>query len=304
LGLDGWWSWTTTPDKSAIISCNPDGSVSKWTGPRFEREEKLLQFEDTFHRGCLTSDGNQVAVSYADGAVKLWDVSRRQVDHEFKVDDGPMFPVRFLAGGEKLQVVDDQGRCFVWDWAANKKARSLPSSRSDWLFARDGSFCLSSSEGRIALDNLLTGERELLPETWKASFRVGRAALSADARYLAASTYETGELNTSEVNVWDLRSRKAVGTYGRFVMSAHSVNFSPDVKRLVAASGGFEAVKLWDFESQQELLTLQANGGSLSNVAFSLDGDMISANDDGGTVYCWRAPSWEEIEAADANQGK
>jgi WD40 repeat protein len=267
----------------------------------------LLEFEDTFHRGCLTIDGAQVAVGYADGAVKLWDVARKEVIHEFKTDDGPMFPVRFLAGGERVLVTqdNDQGTCFVWDWAANKKVRFWADSDSDWLFAPDGSFCLSSpGDRRIALDNLLTGERELLPEAWKSSFLVGRAALSADACYLASSTLDTGELNTSEVHVWDLRSRKAVGTYGRFVMSAHSVNFSPDVKRVIAASGGFEAVKLWDFESRQELLTLQTNGGPLSNITFSPDGDMISANDDGGTVYCWRAPSWEEIVATDAKQGK
>jgi WD40 repeat protein len=86
------------------------------------------------------------------------------------------------------------------------------------------------------------------------------------------------------------------------VKSSHSVNFSPDGERVIAASGSFEAIKLWDFHSQQELLTLPANAGLLLAVKFHGNGDIISAFDSEQTVYCWRAPSFEEIRKAEAGQ--
>ena len=123
-------------------------------------------------------------------------------------------------------------------------------------------------------------------------------------RYLAASTLFTDAVTENEVKVWDLSTRKLVGTFGRFLMAAHAVNFSPGGERLIATSGSFEAIKLWDFHSQQELLTLPANAGALYRLRFHANGDIISASDIGRTdrtVYCWRAPSFEEIQEAEAS---
>jgi WD40 repeat protein len=302
-----WSFWNFKPDKSALISCNLDGSVSRWTGAQFDREQVVLEFDDTFHGGCVSHDGTQVAIGYVDGRIKLWDIERRKVIDEFATEDGPMVPRQFLAGGEKLAVMHGGwgGALSLWDLTNKKKVGTWPTSVI--RFSPDARFCLSFSgsddpwmANRITLHNLLTGKQELLPESWQG--RALQTAFSADACYLAASTRGTDASTENEVNVWDLSTRKLIGTFGRFLKSAHSVNFSPDRERLIAASGSFEAVRLWDIQSQQELLTLPANAGLLLNVRFHANGDIISAFDQDETVYCWRAPSFEEIEEAEADQ--
>ena len=81
--------------------------------------------------------------------------------------------------------------------------------------------------------------------------------------------------------------------------SVFGIVFSPDERRLVSGSGGREAVKLWDVSTRQELLTLGGIGSRLQAARWSADGDVILA---GPPWQAWRAPSWEEIAAAEAKE--
>ena len=75
--------------------------------------------------------------------------------------------------------------------------------------------------------------------------------------------------------------------------------FSPDGRRLFSTDRGQEAVKLWDVGTRQELLTLAGTGSYLNAARWSADGDVILA---GAPWQAWRAPSWEEIAAAEAKE--
>ncbi len=78
---------------------------------------------------------------------------------------------------------------------------------------------------------------------------------------------------------------------------------SPDGHRL--ATGGpitKEAVKLWDWAAHRELLTLRAEGLYFTHVVFSPDGNTLAATSLTGVAHLWRAPSWEEIAAAENEQ--
>ena len=75
-----------------------------------------------------------------------------------------------------------------------------------------------------------------------------------------------------------------------------AVGFSPDGRRLLSAAGAPEAVKLWDISTQQELLTLSGTGSFLLGAKWTADGNVILA---GPPWQVWRAPSWEEIAAAE-----
>ena len=77
------------------------------------------------------------------------------------------------------------------------------------------------------------------------------------------------------------------------------VAFSPDGRRLISASGGRETVKLWDVGTRQQLLTLDGAGSFMDVARWSADGDVILG---GAPWQAWRAPSCEEIEAAEAAQ--
>ena len=69
---------------------------------------------------------------------------------------------------------------------------------------------------------------------------------------------------------------------------------------MIAGGDGSEAIKLWDVDSGQELLTLEGQQVHFWRLAFSPDGNVLVALQQDGVLHLWRAPSWEEIAAAEA----
>jgi WD40 repeat protein len=81
--------------------------------------------------------------------------------------------------------------------------------------------------------------------------------------------------------------------------------FSPDGTRLVTGNGaGVEALKLWDTDSWQDVITLQGSGSVFYEPAFSPDGNSVGALSEAGILHVWRAPSWAEIEKAEASDNQ
>ena len=117
------------------------------------------------------------------------------------------------------------------------------------------------------------------------------------------------------------KTRLLNGASGTLIDSLHGhmnaiVNsaFSEDGRRMISTNAsGRQAVKLWDLDTRQELLTLDGMAGY---GFWSLDGNTIFVGDvrqeggvmkNGGSILigdglqAWRAPSWQEIATAEAN---
>jgi len=99
--------------------------------------------------------------------------------------------------------------------------------------------------------------------------------------------------------VWNASAWKPVATLGNFLTGVHGVSFSPDGKRLAIAGHDKETVRLCDTESWQDVMTLEGPGG-IAHVAFSPAGNTLVWGSR-TSLSLWRAPSWEEINAAEAN---
>jgi WD40 repeat protein len=102
-----------------------------------------------------------------------------------------------------------------------------------------------------------------------------------------------------EVRFFDPIKGELVESVHGHLNAAAGIAFSPDGRRLISTSGGREAVKLWDVGTRQELLTLAGTGSYLGEARWTADGDVILA---GAPWQAWRAPSWEEIAAAEAKE--
>ena len=63
-------------------------------------------------------------------------------------------------------------------------------------------------------------------------------------------------------------------------------------------------MQLWELEEGEELTTLPGDGFSFSTAAFSPDGRFLMSQNSSGALHLWSAPSWEEINAAEAKDKK
>jgi WD40 repeat protein len=124
-------------------------------------------------------------------------------------------------------------------------------------------------------------------------------AYSPDNRWLAVAS------NFGYVRVWDTSTWEVVVTLRGFRNGCNAPTFSPDGSRLAASSGGGrEGIKIWATDSWREVVTLQgeATADSFGNKNFSPDGNWLGARGSNGTVHLWYAPTWEEIDEAEASR--
>ena len=96
------------------------------------------------------------------------------------------------------------------------------------------------------------------------------------------------------MKVWDAETGAELATLQAHSVSALSVAFSPDGKRLV--SGGYDGsrqrergvVKLWEAATGRELLVLGEHAHAVNGVAFSPDGQHVASSSSDKTVRLWR----------------
>ena len=149
-----------------------------------------------------------------------------------------------------------------------------------------------TGEGPGQLRHLATGQETRLATSFEASKRVARSR--PDGRVLAlVSVLGLGQL-------WDTATGRMTGTLQGFLQGAHSVAFSPRGQRLAIGSNGNEAIKLWDVESLQELLTLKGQGSMFNSTSFSPDDSLLASSNGRGILHIWSAPLFEEIVRLEA----
>jgi WD40 repeat protein len=111
------------------------------------------------------------------------------------------------------------------------------------------------------------------------------------------------------VRLLDRETLRPIDTLRGFLVEAvFSVCFTPDGKRMATTSGGREPMRLWDAERRHTLVTMDGTSrANFGDSQFSADGKMVGAMSYGGdnsAVHLWRAPSFAEIEQAEAAAGK
>jgi WD40 repeat protein len=220
--------------------------------------------------------------------------------------------VGFLGDGRTLllnQDSSDEARrgLFEWDVGTARQVRAWPrtTARGDYSVSTDGRSCavrafgaggtpVAPDFGIVSLIDLGSGEERKIPgKPWVAA----EGRFSPDGRLFASPMGPTGA-------VYATASFEPVRSLTATMHGMAGAAFSPDGSRLAFTMTGFDAVRLLDSESWDQVLVLEANASRLDNAAFSPDGNVLAAMTYWGTLHFWRAPSWEEIAAAEKVQGR
>jgi WD40 repeat protein len=103
-----------------------------------------------------------------------------------------------------------------------------------------------------------------------------------------------------QVTLWDTAARQPRPLVRGHRNGLHDIVFSPDGQRLVASGSSPKGpIKIWDVHSVREVAMLPGEAARFAHIGFSPDGNTLFAASLTGQVLLWRAPSWEEIEAAE-----
>ena len=302
-------NWRFAPDSRSVVTLATEGSVTRWSGLNFQKKEPWLDLGTNYSRtsfspdgrypqSTFSADGRFLAIGSTNGNISVWDVSRRVLRLVFKPGDGNVAPQNFLAQGNRLIVwLVARNQLTEWDLEINREIQTWPAPAAFNGFGLSPNERLGVAtglEGDVSVRNLPGHSTTNLPldalDGWRVTFSPNgeRVAVASALGY---------------ARVWRTESWREEATLRGFLKAVCSVAFSPDGQRL--ATGGSspdDTVKLWDVDSWQELLTVDGTGFLFFHTAFSPDGNALGTLSGHGFLQVWQAPSWEEINAAEAKE--
>jgi serine/threonine protein kinase/WD40 repeat protein len=249
----------------------------------FPVDEQGLQNEDGNAEVVFSADGSRLAVTGNDGTLKVFD----QVSGDLLSS----VPGPYRAFGPSLSA-DGSLAAAVWNRPPTARVVDLstervltfpaPPAANASALSPDGSRIAMASggpPGDVWVTDIGTGEvRELVNP---GSFGFTSIAWSPDGRYLAAGGWDAA------VPVWDARGElRAVLTGHKD--GAHWIDWSPDSSSLVTGSDDGTA-KVWGITDHgaTELMTLAAEDGPISGVAYSGDGTQVMTGSETSAVKIW-----------------
>jgi WD40 repeat protein len=286
--------WQFGSDSSSILALWTNGQVAQWQGKEFETKLPLFKIDENANDARFSQDGRLVAVGLTNGTVEIYDLAKHALMRRFGHYTEPILRVAFLAGGTNLIVtVGSPGVQHLWDLTSFQESQSWQDIRSRTsCISPDGRWYFAcGTDGGCLLREITTG-REKRP-TLEIQMPRG-SSISPDGQFLAVAS------QLGYVRLWEMATLRPVATFGGFLIGATSAAFSPDSTRLMAGGDADEAIKLWDVDSRQELITLEARSDNFFTAKFSPDGNVLGSMSGGGLLHLWRAPSWAEIAAAEA----
>jgi WD40 repeat protein len=142
-------------------------------------------------------------------------------------------------------------------------------------------------------------ERRLIRHTHKSS--LNNFALSEDGKLLATAAWD------GQVKLWDVRSGRELDTLRGQLVGFIGLAFSPDGSRL--AAGAWDGtITLWDMDTRQQVANWKAHRRDCGWLCFIDGGRLLASAGESSEAgvrietRIWRAPSWEEITAAEAEE--
>jgi WD40 repeat protein/serine/threonine protein kinase len=290
------------PD-SRVLAAPREGTVSLLDLATSKEIEQLPALgTDGVSTVVYSPDGTLLVSGSQSGKIRVWSCVERRLLLPLDNHKEAILLLRFRADGTRLLSVDAKGRAIWWDALTWQAGQTFVVELPGWARAvsPDGRLLAASTmTGAVRWLNAETGELLATTPGGHRHPAVG-VAFSGDGSQVASVAQD------GTVAIWDPSSfqRLTPPFFKGHMQGANGVAFSPDGRRLATGGGSRDAVKVWDLSTRRELMTLPGQGGGgFSFVAFSPDGRWLAACIWEGTLHLWRAPTWEEIEAVEKQEG-
>jgi serine/threonine protein kinase/WD40 repeat protein len=296
--------WRFAPDSRSVLALDHHGEVARWSGTDFQQKESLLRPQFDYDSHVLSDDARLLVTHHRNGVVRVWDISSRKLLHEWTYAAKTEQPLRIQAGGDKLVTWSRSDNLLhERETTTGLETQSWPGPNGFLLgfgLSPNGQSCLSIGEDNdVVARNLADKSSSKLNLKMEPVLGAIDTAFSPNGKLFGVAN------GSGFAQVWDTATWRDVVTLRGYLKGVSTLSFSPDSRRLMTGSSDHDAIKLWAAENWQDVLTLNASG-FFYQPAFSPDGNILGAvaNDSGYALQLWRAPSWEEIAAAEAMEEK
>ncbi len=292
--------WIFSNDEESVFVLDASKQLWKLTGPSFETKETDDRFDAATPK-LLVNYGNQdLLIEGSDsGQIKISDLKTGNLLHQVSTGKEPVAPRDFDGHRFVGFKLSESGKFRVLDISDPSNQIDLEMEYFGFPAPTDSGRFLWGFQFRVGDGNPVSIERvsggRMIPFGISSEYFLG-AQFSGDGRTLLMA-HHPGVISQWEFDE-SMKEPIQTGEYSGALMGYRDPVLSKDESRLFAGSGGEDAVSIWDFRSQQLLLTLKAPGISSTPVRISSSERMIGRlSSSGDNIRIWRAPSWEEIGA-------
>ncbi len=222
---------------------------------------------------AFSRDGRRLAAGRQDRSVTVWEVANGRILAHYTDQNDPVEFLGFCQDGKEL--VGLEGRRLLWTRPLDQPGprRFLPGVESrinSVSLSSDGRLLAATAESQpVMIWNLTSGFKE---RSYLANYRqVDLLAFTPDNNSLIVGG------KSKLVRVWrfvetpDLQ-RPLAG----HPAEAWAIAFSPDGS-LLASGADDHKIKIWDVESERELVTLSAHSQTVTALAFFNDSDRLAS---------------------------
>jgi len=215
----------------------------------------------------------------------LWDAATGERLRALAGQAGEIGGLAFSPDGRMLAAADLNGAVTVWGLETERVLHSFHDAAgptAELCFSPDNQLlAVGGTNGNFTLWELSTGRVQLAFKGAEQDVsRSTQIAFAAHARQLLTT-------DNNLIRVWDLAGGRETRQMAGHAKEIGALRLSPDGKRL--ASAGFDrTVKLWDWETGQELASFRT-GLDPVGVAFARDGRTLTAVTNRLVVQQWRA---------------
>ena len=297
-----------SPDGKTIVAVSHEGEVQLLETSTLQKRSVPVPLGSNNVAAFWTSAQQIVLGSHPPMMIKAWNVSTNTVS-TFELGPAGRWPLfTYFPESQvltaRLRHSDTMYRTTIrWDTAAYKVLSSHTIDTSKYgheTFSQDTHWLALARRdpSGVELRNLSTGQPVC---SLDATIITGCLALLPDGQHLVTSGWQD-----PNINVWDVSTQdKVISFPGHNLVLRHLV-LSADGRRMATSTIGQQPIKLWDTSGWEEVGSLMGRPDvHLRAPAFLSDGNTIAAieeglNDATVTYRLWQAPSWEEIEAAEA----
>jgi serine/threonine protein kinase/WD40 repeat protein len=290
--------WTFLEDKSDLLTCDDQGKITRWSGAEWQTTNLLAETGAEASKACFLPERQEVVIVGRDDVLRIFkwpDPGSPRILPTFPKKRMPIpFSWTLRRHGDRLAVGRfDQQVVYDYDVITGELKESWPAPGTLIAldFSGDGRYCvMGGHRGRVRVRNMVSGEESSFVEDLP---RIEGVAFSSSGDRVGIST------DQGFVRMWETGSWRDAGTLGGFLHGVAGFSFSPDGQRLAAGSSGEEAIRLFEMERHQPLISFRAEGVGFYP-AFDPSGNVLAAMNAEGKVSVWRAPSWKDIEAAES----
>ena len=300
-----------SPDGSTLCTAARDGTIKGWdltnTGVSDYGQETLVLESDEegnrFYDVKVSPDGLKVAEPGFDGIVRVWDAQTGEELMIFEGHDGVVLGVDYNPDGSQMASSGFDNTVRVWNIATGEQLQEL-TGHTDPVWDLDNSpdgalLASASADNTVRVWDTETGDEIAILENPTSMYAV---AFDPTGQYLAASG------NEAVIKFYDVAAIKEGTPREPRVFFGHTslvsgLAFNPDGSLL--ASSCFDTLaRIYNVETEQQVLTLPGHGDVVWRVTFSPDGNFLATagRDHQARVYLLALDKLEELAESRATR--